>query len=66
MNSYELKEYRRLLTEIKAHVRSSQQQAMQSVNATMIQMYWQIGRLIDNRQKEEGWGAAIFPGWPLT
>ena len=61
MNSYELKEYRRLLTEIKAHVRSSQQQAMQSVNATMIQMYWQIGRLIDNRQKEEGWGAAIIP-----
>lgn len=61
MNSLELKEYQRLLAEIKAHVRLSQQKAMLSVNATMIQMYWQIGCLIDKRQKEEGWGAAIIP-----
>lgn len=61
MDSFELKEYRQLLREIKAQVRSSQQKAIQSVNATMIQMYWQIGCLIDKRQKEEGWGAAIIP-----
>lgn len=61
MNASELKEYKKLLTEIKTQVRSTQQKAMISVNATMIQMYWQIGCLIDKRQKEEGWGAAIIP-----
>lgn len=34
---------------------------MISVNATMIQMYWQIGCLIDKRQKAEGWGAGVIP-----
>lgn len=32
-----------------------------SANAEMILMYWDIGRMIDERQRFEGWGAAIIP-----
>ena len=61
MSSFELKEYKKLLADIKVQVRFAQQKAMISANAAMIQMYWQIGLLVDKRQKEEGWGATIIP-----
>jgi hypothetical protein len=32
-----------------------------SVNAELVRLYWDIGRLIDGRQQEEGWGAAVIP-----
>lgn len=34
---------------------------MFSVNAELIQMYWDIGRLIEERQKRERWGASVIP-----
>lgn len=27
----------------------------------MIRLYWDIGRIIDSRQQQEGWGAAVIP-----
>jgi DUF1016 N-terminal domain len=48
-------------TEIKARITQAQAKAVFSVNAELIQLYWDIGRLIDQRQKEEGWGAAVIP-----
>ena len=27
----------------------------------MLAMYWDIGRMIEKRQKTEGWGAAVIP-----
>ena len=35
--------------------------AVLSVNAELIRLYWDIGRIIDSRQKAEGWGAAVIP-----
>ncbi len=29
---------------------------MLSVNAELVQLYWDIGRLIDERQRQESWG----------
>lgn len=34
---------------------------MTSVNAELVRLYWDIGRLIDDRQQREGWGAAVIP-----
>ncbi|MBX9653883.1 PDDEXK nuclease domain-containing protein [bacterium] len=34
---------------------------MLSVNAELVRLYWDIGRLIDQRQKREGWGASVIP-----
>jgi predicted nuclease of restriction endonuclease-like (RecB) superfamily len=32
-----------------------------AVNSELVRLYWDIGRLIDQRQKREGWGTAVIP-----
>ncbi|MDX8430538.1 MAG: PDDEXK nuclease domain-containing protein [Candidatus Algichlamydia australiensis] len=49
--------YKQLLQEIKQKVRSSQIKAALSVNRELIQLYWEIGSALSQKQKEEGWGA---------
>ena len=34
---------------------------MTAVNAELVRLYWDIGRLIDQRQQTEGWGASVIP-----
>jgi hypothetical protein len=53
--------YAHLLKEIKARIQQSQTRAIFSVNAELVRLYWDIGRLIDERQRKEGWGAAVIP-----
>lgn len=53
--------YRELLVEIKNRIRRGQTRAALSANAEMIAMYWDIGRMIHQRQKKKGWGAGIIP-----
>jgi hypothetical protein len=40
---------------------ASGSRAVLSVNAELIQVYWDIGRQIDQRQRHEGWGATVIP-----
>lgn len=60
MNS-DLVFYNSLLNEIKDRIRRAQIRAAVSANAEMILMYWDIGRMIHQRQQMEGWGAGIIP-----
>src|SRR5262245_40431820 len=53
--------YAHLLKEIKARIQQSQTRAIFSVNAELVRLYWDIGRMIDERQRQEGWGAAVIP-----
>ena len=53
--------YGDLLAEIKDRIRHGQTRAALSANAEMIAMYWDIGRMIHQRQKEKGWGAGVIP-----
>ena len=53
--------YRGLLADIKTRVRQAQHKAALSANAEMILMYWDIGRMIQARQEQEGWGAGVIP-----
>src|SRR6266446_46293 len=50
-----------LLKEVKARIQQAQTRAMLSINAELVRLYWDIGRLIDQRQKQEGWGAGVIP-----
>ncbi len=57
----ELKFYADLLGDIKSRIREAQIKAGLSVNAEMILMYWDIGRMIHERQQKRGWGAGVIP-----
>ena len=50
-----------LLDEVKVRIQTSQTRAILSVNAELIRLYWDIGRLIEDRQQREGWGASVIP-----
>lgn len=49
-------DYPLFLESLKSRVQQSQTKAMLSVNRELIQLYWDIGRQIAQRQKLEGWG----------
>jgi len=52
-------EYKAFVTEIKAKVYQSQHQALRQVNRELIDLYWEIGRSIVERQEKYGWGKSI-------
>jgi len=52
--------YPELLQTIKARIRSAQIRALLAVNGELIRLYWEIGQEIDQRQRQEGWGAGVI------
>ncbi|GAA3979183.1 hypothetical protein GCM10022407_25330 [Hymenobacter antarcticus] len=52
-------DYHHLLTDIKQRVREAQYRALQQVNQQQMQLYWDLGRLIAERQQQHGWGKSI-------
>ena len=53
--------YKDLLGDIKNRVRQGQIKAHFSVNAEMLATYWDIGKMIHERQQQEGWGKGVIP-----
>lgn len=53
------KDYPALLAEVKARIQSAQYAALRAVNKELVGLYWDIGRLIVERQQSEGWGKAV-------
>jgi len=51
--------YVKTLAEIKARVYKARSQAFHAVNKELINLYWDIGKIIVERQKKEGWGMAV-------
>jgi predicted nuclease of restriction endonuclease-like (RecB) superfamily len=51
----------RFLKEVKARIQEAQTRAVLSANAQLVRLYWDIGRMIDQRQQQQGWGAAVIP-----
>jgi len=54
------KTYQDLLARLKAQIRTAQVRAAISVNQELVLLYWQIGREILTRQKEDGWGTRVI------
>ena len=54
-------EFAALVTEVKGRIQAAQTRAMLAVNSELVRLYWDIGRIIDERQQREGWGAAVIP-----
>src|SRR3954470_2973560 len=52
-------DYAPFLESLKSRVQQAQSRAMLSVNRELIQLYWDLGRLIVERQEREGWGQSV-------
>jgi len=52
-------DYAVLLSEVKERVRSAQYEALKAVNKQLVSLYWDIGKLIAERQTKADYGAAI-------
>lgn len=51
--------YSHLLAEVKERIRSAQYEALKAVNKELVGLYWDIGRMIVERQDVEGWGKGV-------
>ena len=51
-----------LLADVKLRIQTAQTRAMLAVNSELVRLYWDIGRMIDARQKLEGCaGTSVGP-----
>lgn len=53
------KNYHSLLKDVKERIRSAQYDALKAVNKELISLYWDIGRMIIEKQKGEKWGKSV-------
>lgn len=53
-------DYRNVLSEIKKRISQTRLRTALAANSQMVLLYWDIGRLILQRQQSEGWGAKII------
>jgi predicted nuclease of restriction endonuclease-like (RecB) superfamily len=53
-------DYGAILNAIKQRVRQERARAVLAANSALILLYWDIGRLILDRQSREGWGAKVI------
>ncbi len=51
--------YVQFLSEIKSRIVTARIQAFRSVNKELIQLYWDIGKSIIERQEKYGWGQSV-------
>ena len=53
-------DYRDFIWSLKQKVQSAQNQAARAVNTQLIELYWEIGKLITEKQQAAGWGDAVI------
>ena len=53
-------DYRALIADLKTRIRSAQIKAAVAVNSQLIALYWDIGKLIAEKQRASGWGDAVI------
>lgn len=52
-------EYQNFLNDIKNKIFQSQYEALKVVNSQLIQLYWDIGKFIAEKQQQKGWGKSV-------
>jgi predicted nuclease of restriction endonuclease-like (RecB) superfamily len=53
------KDYKTFLAEVKERIRQAQYETLKAVNKELIQLYWDIGKMIVDKQKQYSWGKSI-------
>jgi predicted nuclease of restriction endonuclease-like (RecB) superfamily len=59
MKDLQVNRYNDFLTEIKQRIKDAQYSALKAVNKELIQLYWDIGKSIIEKQEELGWGKSV-------
>jgi len=52
-------DYTHLLAEVKERIRSARVAALRAVNTELVGLYWDLGRMIVDRQEQSGWGKSV-------
>ena len=52
--------YSSFLADVKSRIKSAQYAALRAVNKELVSLYWDLGRLIIERQDKEGWGKSVI------
>lgn len=52
--------YDRMLEDLKGRIATERVRVVLAANAAMVLLYWDIGRVILDRQEKEGWGAKVI------
>ena len=60
-NEIEHINYQSLLGEVKKAIQQARLRVAFAVNTEMILLYWQTGKMIAERQQQEGWAAKVIP-----
>ncbi len=53
-------DYATMLDALKDRIRTERLRVTLAANAAMVQLYWDIGRAILERQRQQGWGAKVI------
>ncbi len=53
-------EYLDFIGSVKDRIRNAQYAALKAVNKELVGLYWDIGKMISEKQKELGWGKAVI------
>ncbi len=59
MDSLDKTQFAQFVTEIKARIREAQLEALRAVNKRLIDLYWNLGKMIVERQEAHGWGKSV-------
>lgn len=52
-------EYQNFFVEVKNRIRSAQYDALRAVNKELVTLYWDLGKMISEKQKAQGWGKSV-------
>ncbi len=53
-------DYAAVLKELKERIQSERLRVTLAANSALVLLYWDIGRIIVERQQQQGWGAKII------
>lgn len=53
------KNYKAFFTQVKKRISGAQYEALRQVNLQLIDLYWDLGKMIVSRQKKHNWGKSI-------
>lgn len=57
--SIEKETYTSFLSEVKKKIYASQYRALRAVNKELIGLYWEVGRVLTEKQEQLGWGKSV-------